>query len=454
MKINRFRYILLSLVPMFMLFSCLGNDNNEQKLPNEAYFVSLKFAKNDSIPKLETAVFSVYYDELSGDSIIVNLDSLPFQTRIDSVFPTFVFASTSAAFLVYKDVSGNDSLYALYEKDKKDTIDFTVPLLVRNTSLDKSKTEEYVIKVNVHQVEPELYVWKQLQKNINNNSASNQHAIRFNNSVFYYLSTGVNNYLYTAPSDCSDWTTRSGALTGLPAASIELRHMQLFNNTLYLFSDENKVYSSSDGENWNGADFPLAGYTTVELLFVFLDKMWGIVQETGTQKYYIAHTEDGVEWTVDNEIAANFPIEQYATLSFKTRLGVPKAIVVGGIAADGSYPFVWGVERSGNGVKWADFTQKGKEYESITGASIISYDNKLVMFHGTSTYMTQSINEGFSWTAMDTTYTKLPDEYYLRSYQSVFVDEADKRIFIIGGKNNFHVFSDVWTGKLNRLYWE
>ena len=455
MKLNRRQSIFFLLIPAFVFSSCLGTNDEVQVSSNDAHFISLKFSKNDSVPNLEKAVFSIYYDELSGDSVIVNLDSLPFQTRIDSVIPRFVFASTSTAYLVYKDIDGNDSLYTL-NITGTDTIDFTVPMRVRNISLDKKNTLEYGIKVNVHQVEPELYVWKQLSDGLlNNNYASNQHALSFNNTIYCYLNTGVNNYLYTAPmSDYANWTNRSDMLTGLPTSSITLRHMQVFNNTLYLFSDNNKIYSSSNGETWSGVQFPNAGYTTVELLFVFLNKMWGIVQETGTQKYYMAYTANGVDWTVDdNEIADDFPIEQYTTLSFKTRLGLSKAIVVGGErrAATSPYPFVWSTE---DGTRWVSFARQNQENQSITGASIILYDGKLLMFHGTDNHITQSVNEGYSWTAMDTTYTKLPENYYLRNFQSVFVNENDKRIFIIGGKDASRVFTDVWTGKLNRLNWE
>ena len=75
-----------------------------------------------------------------------------------------------------------------------------------------------------------------------------------------------------------------------------------------------------------------------------------------------------------------------------------------------------------------------------------------------------SLDEGFTWKAPDTLYNRLPITYKPRNYQSVVVlkpkrystsdykqiIEESNRIFIFGGKNGSTIYSDVWTGKLNR----
>ena len=447
MKLNCLKSIFPFLLSALLLSSCTGNDNNGIPEPSSAaHFVSLTFAKNDSIPNLEKAVFKNVYE--GGDSIIVNLDSLPYLTRIDSVLPTFRFASRSAAYLVYKNIAGEDSLRLL---SSNDTIDFTVPMRVRNISSDKTTTLEYGIKVNVHQVEPELYVWNQVVDRMSGSVGSNQHSFLFNGTIYYYSGTGINNYLYTAPlTNYANWTDNSGSLAGLPATTVEFRHMQIFKNKFYLFSSDNKIYSSSDGRTWSDVAFPNAGYKTTELLFVFLDKLWGIVQDVATQRYYFASTEDAANWTIGSELDSEFPIEQYTAISFKTRLGVPKAIIVGGKQrVSPYYPYVWSTE---DGTRWVNF--KRENNTRIEGASVVSYDGKILMFQGTDdNHLRESINEGFLWNVPDTAYNNLPEEYARRSFQSVFVNESDKRIFIIGGYD-YSTLSDVWTGKLNRAYWE
>ena len=449
MKMFQLKFVFLFLFAALFLSSCLGNDDEADDLSSEAYFVSLTFGKNDSIPNLNKAVFTISEDSTT----IQNVDSLPYKTRIDSVYPSFVFASTYATYLVYKDVNGKDSLFAL-NGSGKDTIDFTLPMRVRNISADKSDTLTYFLKVNVHQVEPELYLWQKVQAKLSNIAANNQHALLFGNNIHYYLSDGSTTQLYTASkSDYGNWTTSS--LSGLPASSISLRHMQVLNNSLYLFSKDNKIYSSSDGKTWTNIDFPESTYSTVDLLCSFLGKLWGIVQDKATSKYYIAYSANGTDWTVSStELNSEFPIEEYASLAFTSRLGQEKVIVVGGErrSAISPYPYVWGSE---DGLGWVNFAQANKTYEPVLGASLIHYDDKLLMFQAAdTTHMMESINEGFSWMIPDTAYNKLPETYQYRTYPSVIVDKSDKRIFILGGYNADNIFSDVWTAKLNRMYWE
>ena len=106
------------------------------------------------------------------------------------------------------------------------------------------------------------------------------------------------------------------------------------------------------------------------------------------------------------------------------------------------------------------------------GASVISYDNKLLVFgnrtdNAGKNYYRVSKDEGLSWQVPDTLRNFLPAGYSPRNYQSVVVFKPlalkgvqspalksqilqSNRIFIVGGKSGSASFSDVWTGKLNR----
>jgi hypothetical protein len=173
----------------------------------------------------------------------------------------------------------------------------------------------------------------------------------------------------------------------------------------------------------------------------------------------------------------NFPVSDFASLSFSSRTGKSKAIVLGGKDRKGAIlKSNWSTEGSVlNGrIYWIDLSTENKLLDSITsGASLISYDNKLFLFgkginiKGSKNYFRQSIDEGLTWQKPDSTYNYLPKGYETRSYQSVVLlkpltlsgvqSEAIKEqiiesnhIFIIGGKTETTVLSDVWTGKLNR----
>ena len=88
MKLYSSKLTILFFLTTLGLYSCLKGTQDPTAPSNDPKFKSLRFAKNSRIPHLEKAVFT-----LSNDTLIQNVDSLPFQTRIDSVFPTFTFAS-------------------------------------------------------------------------------------------------------------------------------------------------------------------------------------------------------------------------------------------------------------------------------------------------------------------------------------------------------------------------
>lgn len=458
MKFNFFRFTLLFSV-IVLLSSCLGTTETTDLSSNPS-FSSLTFAANDSIPNIEDAEFTLEFDPLVGDSVIVNLDSLPYNTRIDSVFPTFGFVSSSAQYLIYE----NDTVLL----DGSDTIDFSEPVKIRNVAADKIKTRVYTVKVNVHQVEPELYVWNKVSENVDNHDATSQKAIVFNDTIFYYLNNGSAAYLYKS-TDGKSWSEQS--VSGLPV-NTSLNDMQLFNGKLYLTQDGDKVYSTSDRRNWTVKTN--LDYTYKSLLFTFQNKLWAVVQSKNVAVNRFATSTDGVVWVIGDVIPTSFPVSGFTSLAFSSRTGKPKVIVLGGILSSGEKSnHCWTTEGEivGGNMYWSDFNfdNTNRSLDTLAaGASLISYDKKLFVF-GLRTdtilpHFKQSIDEGLTWQKPDSTYNYLPGDLEVRNYQSVFVfkpraynstDSKEQnlesnKIFIIGGKTATSVKTDVWTGKLNR----
>ena len=91
MKFNSFRQIFF-LSSIILLSSCLGTTNTATEASTDAGFVSLTISGNDSVSK---AVFTLV------DKTIVNVDSLPYKTPVDSVYPVFTFVSTAATKLYF-----------------------------------------------------------------------------------------------------------------------------------------------------------------------------------------------------------------------------------------------------------------------------------------------------------------------------------------------------------------
>jgi len=463
MKQHLYKFLVVMLA-VVSLSSCLWDDD-KTVLSDNPNFVSLKFAKNDSIPGLEKAVFTLEYDSILIDSVIVNLDSLPYNTRIDSVFPAFVFRSTYASFLIMKDSLGTglDTI----PLTGKDTVDFSRVTAVINYAADWTvKPKTYPIKINVHLVEPELYVWHKKVDHIFNHSADVQQAVYFNNQFLFYVSSGGVNYLYTSV-DAVNWT--SATISGLPA-SANFRGISWFDGKLYLAHQNGLIYSTTDGINWIGVNPAIPGHVINNLLFVLENNLWGIFKQDANSLYYFATSQDGIAWQINGVIPVNFPVTDYAALAFTSRTGKPKAVVIGGNASDNTpLSTVWSVQKNvNNEYKWVNFTLDNPGLDSLSGTSLIRYDDKLLLFGGiinkqgdiVGTGYMESMDEGLSWRNTDSTYNVIQDTeknivYPSRSYQSVIHNSATHYIYLIGGKNKgangVNVFSDVWVGKLNRM---
>ena len=105
-----------------------------------------------------------------------------------------------------------------------------------------------------------------------------------------------------------------------------------------------------------------------------------------------------------------------------------------------------------------DFSIEQPSFNSLTGISIIQYNNHLIMFGGIDNDLTYrsnilySYDEGMNWSVPDTAQNRLPDSYNSRQKPSVVVD-GDDNIYIIGGQNNTQAFSDVYRGYLNSMKW-
>ena len=453
--------IFVSVLISAFFISCLGNSNDPVQVsnPSVAPFVSLIFTKNDSIPNLETAKFVIQYQDpeqlmidltnVNVDSLIVNLDSLPMGTPVNVVVAQFYFDQyPSSAYAIYTDNFDKKLLMG----DGTDTLNFTRPMIIQVTSHDGSNKFYYRMKVNVHKVIPYLYNWNHATDNIPAQYVDNQFTTVFNNQFFYYINYNNNGFLYNANTSYSELINASLLLENMPQ-SLNLQSIKFFNNKLYLFSKEdNKIYSTSDGYVWTAADFSIPGYSIESLIMNYQDKLWGIVKDA--TDYYSTFSIDGINWQIGDILPDNFPVSQFAAVPNSNHIANPKAYVYGGLTRDGEQSTkAFSTE---NGLSWIEFQPFKSTPLLSVGMSIVSYDNKLLMFGGNidSTFVQVSVDEGFSWSQADTTAIKVPADFTLRTFQSVFVDD-DNRIVIVGGKDSLNnSLTDIWTIKLNSIDWQ
>jgi len=280
MKFNQFR-LFFFVSSIILLSSCLGTTTVTTTSTDPA-FVSLTFAGNDSLTK---AVFTL------ADNTIVNLDSLPYKTRTDSVYPTFKFVSTSAAFLYYpgKNKYNKDSSYI----SGTDTIDFRKAKYVRNYASDGvTYSPKYEIIVNVHQVDPEVYNWSKVTDNLNSNNATSQKTLAKSDTLFYYSNDGTTAKLNIS-KDGYSWNDQSVKLSGLPV-NTPLNDMIVFNGKIYLTQDGVNIYSSSDGFVWTKN--AVSKFIFKSLAFVLNGQLWAVVQSNTDGSNWLYESNNGHDW--------------------------------------------------------------------------------------------------------------------------------------------------------------
>lgn len=424
------------LCALFMLNSCLDKEYTTVETSDNATVLSLTFDENDSIPHLDEAEFIIDND----NNLIYNKDSLPYQTRIDSVFPSFTFVSTAGAALI---VDG-DTVYLT----GNDTVDFTVqPVKLINYASDGIHFKEYDIYVNVHQVEPELFVWIQLCEAVYQHEGSSQKALQKDGAFYVLVSSGLKNNLYVS-EDASQW--QAHAVEGLPQ-NMDFRQALVFNGKFYVAS-EGKLYASDDASVWNETSH--SDYEFVNLLYVFNDELWAVVRNVQTGAITFAGSRDAQIWMEGVALPEKFPISDYAAFTFESRTGKAKAMVMGGITAEGVVCNTrWCTE---DGSLWVDYSVEQPEFGSLSGAAVVYYADRLLMFGGVDANnqlfegpILESYDEGLHWAAPDTTLNKLPETFAVRTNQSAFVYGTS--IYLFGGRTRTQVFSDMWKGKLNKM---
>ena len=462
MKFTFSRFILLVAIIAFFS-SCLNSSDTTTVVSSNPYFSSLVFKSNDSVPYLSSAKFTLEFDGKLADSIIVNVDSLPYKTRVDSVYPTLSFKSSAATrlYLFPGNKFKRDSIWVT----GTDTVDFRKDIKVKNYASDGVKNRTYVVRTNVHKVDPEAYVWSKAGADMSSVNAKYQKAITINDQLFYYQNDGSNSYLYTS-TDGFSWGAKN--VTGLPV-NTPLNDMIQFNGKFFLSRDGFNLYSSTNGADWSKN--ALTAFSFKSLLFVLNNQLWAVVLDKDNT-YHFAISDDGATWNMTKAtIPNNFPVTDFAAVSFTQPTGKAKAVVLSGISANGT-PLNnrWSTE---DGTYWVDFSTENHSLDTLAvGASVISYDNKLLAFgqrtDNGKAYYKISKDDGLSWANTDSARNVLPAALKLLPRTSasmvVFkprtynvsdgkdVIEASNRIFIIGGKSETSstVYSDVWTGKLNR----
>lgn len=442
---RKFLYIII----IFWAVLCTGceKSTSTSTTSSVAQLSAFSFAKNDSMPGLAKAVFTV--EDRVDTGLVWNKDSMLFGTSLEEVVPRFTFKATpGAAFLTLPDTTCVITGY--------DTLDFTNgPIYLTIRSSDRSTTKTYEIKPLVHQVDPYLYTWTRLNDGIYPADESEQRVLESGSDFVMLVSNGFSMRSYRS-ADGISWSTPSEA-TGLPAGT-RVRQIISDGSTLY-YGQDKKIYTSTDAVTWTAHD---AAYPVVTMLFYWNGRVWALAQNNGAYELAI--------WQADNltltglQPQGEFPVSDFASVCFQSASGRERVMVIGGFAENGkSLNTRWNLEYSSRisengGYRMEEFSIDRPQFTSLTGISVISYNGELQLFGGVDEKMKYfgrdiliSTDEGLTWNPADTSSNQLPDVYQARQKQTAIV--RDNNIYLFGGQDKTTTYSDVYKGRLNSIEW-
>jgi len=400
------------------------------------------------MPGLAAAVFTV--EERIDTGLVWNKDSILYGTRLDSVVPKFTFkVAVGSANLQTPDTS--------LMLTGRDTLDFTKqPIYLTIRSADQSTTKVYEIRPSVHQVDPDLYVWTQLSEGIYPQDDSEQKVVELNSEFIMLANNGFQNAAYSS-NDAKEWTVLSTP-TGLPYAC-RVRQIISDGTTLY-YADGTTLYTSSDAKTWTAKTLT---YKVKTMLLYWNKLVWALIVN-GDNKYELATYANGELTPTGLQPTEDFPISDFAAVAFRSSSLRERAMIIGGFAENGqSLNTRWNLEYSThplpNGTyRLEEFSIDRPAFTSLTGISVVSYNDQLLMFGGVDKDMKYfgrdiliSVDEGLNWTAADTTKNQLPAVYQARQKQNAII--RNDNIYLFGGKDANTTYSDVYCGHLNSINW-
>ena len=443
---RKYLYILIGFLAILLL-GCEKNSTTNSK-SSIAKLTAFSFAANDSMPGLASAVFTI--DERIDTGLVYNKDSILYGTSLERVVPKFTFqVAVGTAQLKMPDttlvLTGSDTLN--FEK---------LPIYLTITSTDGTNTKVYEIRPTVHQGDPDLFVWTRLTDTIQGypNDESEQRVVELKDEFILIANNGFQNRVYSS-ADGANWTGPSTP-SGLPAAC-RVRQIISDGTTLY-YAEATDLYTSTDAVNWTKQTMQ---YEMKTMLLYWNDLPWVLVDKEGPELAFFA--ADSLNLT-GLRPSQDFPVSDFASVNFNSPSGRERAMIIGGFAENGkSLNTRWNLEYSthitdNKGYRLREFSIDQPNFSTMTGVSVIFYDDQLLLFGGVDanqTYFGRDIliseDEGITWTQADTAKNQLPEVYTARQKQTAIV--RNSYIYLFGGQNAQRTFCDVYRGKLNSIDW-
>ncbi|MDR0824467.1 MAG: DUF6242 domain-containing protein [Prevotella sp.] len=448
------RLIFLTVFSIVTLSSCDDNEYTTTGLSADAQIYTFQLAAiatnaidSANYPIMKKTKFAIDQSR----QLIYNPDSLPYQTALKKFAATITYGSSSPSRLqlVYPD--------SVSTWNGSDSIDFSLHPKIRVTATNGTSNREYTIDIRIHQVDPDTLTWNNVA-NQPNTVGRQKTLLKGNTFHTFSIDSDGKLYLYKASkSNVSDWAKQ--AVTSIPAASVVLESITLFNDTFFAVDNNKNAYSSTDGVAWSAKSANVLSIIGI-LPEAAADKDSLLVITEDAGKYYFAKTKDISTLKVvnkisynplSNEVPATFPASGFSAVTIVNRSNLNGNILttVGGKTLSNQQTNLsWAVRAGDNRL---EIISSQENFAFAANAGIASFWYNEYMYALTDNTLYRSISVGSKWAQVPS--KESIDPNMPKAYgQSIIVDD-ENYIWIFGGISEAGAtpVRQIWRGRLNKL---
>lgn len=437
---------------LFMGVSCVSSDEDDVQLSPYALLKSFSLGNIRSaypaftstgedtvvIKTIATTAYPFTINQATGE--VFNYDSLPYNTDVSKLVTGM---SAVGVVSIYVDSTETYEHFVA-----SDSTDFTAPRKFRIYSADAQYYKDYTIRVNVHQVEPDLMVWN---RSLSESAVEPVRLIEFDGQMrlFGTSANGKPVVMSAAMAGEPQWYPLD--VTGIASPSA-FRTIQKFAGRLYAVSGGD-LYCSENATDWS---LLLQGYGFEAIIGASDDdgKLWLATADA------IYSTADGSAVTSEGAVPADFPLYGVSAASYPMshNKGIVRYMLVGHATPEmDGRPFVW--SRISTESRWVKYDNIGNPYPcpALKDLAVLRYNDFLYAFGGKGTVAGETVepfsafyvsrDNGIVWKADPSFYQRLPKELSGNSSPFAATVDSDNYVWIVCGGDSIV----SWKGIINRL---
>ncbi|MBP3354198.1 MAG: hypothetical protein J6L02_06060 [Bacteroidales bacterium] len=423
------------------------------------------------LSNLDSIFFTIDLDK----SLIYNADSLPKGTDVSAIAIVATFMNPANVYISYEDAEGVERNFS-YLATSNAAVDFTKSddnkVKMRVVAADGNTSQTYTLKVNVHKVVADSLYWKKIETTTisdNLKEAISAKCLSTENGYYLFAQDADGTLELYRTFDFASWESK-GEVT-LPL--MDWRSLTVAGSSLYVLSQDNKLYVCSDIDNMTFVESSLfSSYTPISLIGIYdLNNLIAVVKENDVYKHASLNIITGE--IVISSLSDDFPITGFSQpIYFSSKWTQSQLVIACGELQDGSLSnAVWGFD----GTNWAILNNAVSGGSLITprkGASLFTYytyeyNSEIDLHKKVLTYfiiggydgnetlkdLYYTTNLGGKWKkAGVTSPMALPSEITPRMYADAFVVDESITTKSYGGSSLWRDIELVNTKDITKLY--